>query len=694
MVCYDLAADDMTQNRLVTKGRAALNEATITSSPYAYVPKENMSDQEIEELYRTRIDETYRPYTVIDVITKVYRRSFKDDLLLYVSEHPEEFRNSEDGWNVSRIWINELQTVHSESVFFQRVENFAVDILVDGRMKIEEVRRIPAGFRHSSNIKIRLRLRYIFDLRPCKLTCRFDRAVIDEEESLQALNKDAPPLDKYLLPVLSAENYQQMATWIRFHYYPEFFGRDVAVDPEIWIQRLGHSVRYAAFPENGALGEYFFSFGTADVIDAESGEVRSENINPGAIILNRDVKDFPVLRRSTLAHEGTHAYLGKYFFLLQKSHGHEYCSYMCKRMSAKNQTDYQSPLERMEIQANTLPRYLMIPEKKGKARAEMLLASYGGECTLDNMQKLVADMAAFYGTTKTMARSRLMDFGYNEVRGILRTVNGNLVPAYYSTLQKNEVYSISEQEAIREYAENPEFRQIVNSDLYLYVRENGCFCRNDSRYIFFDHEGRPHLRRYAREHMTECCLVFREEYENIVVRLVNGILQKSPFGKGRKHVKYVGANGESPVTAEGLALRKKLEREMAQEASLGLSFNDMTVKLMDQRRISVDKLVEKTGLSVDTIKRMRNKTDLGFSIQSIVAVCIALHLPVSVSMDYIGRSPAKFLDGIEMKMYEYALHQWYMDEVPVVNRRLVEAGVMPLTDLVEGFTEEGVKVAT
>ena len=133
---------------------------------------------------------------------------------------------------------------------------------------------------------------------------------------------------------------------------------------------------------------------------------------------------------------------------------------------------------------------------------------------------------------------------------------------------------------------------------------------------------------------------------------------------------------------------------MAQEASLGLSFNDMTVKLMDQRRISVDKLVEKTGLSVDTIKRMRNKTDLGFSIQSIVAVCIALHLPVSVSMDYIGRSPAKFLDGIEMKMYEYALHQWYMDEVPVVNRRLVEAGVMPLTDLVEGFTEEGVKVAT
>lgn len=668
-------------------------EAAITQSPYVYVPKKDMSEKEKEELYRTRIDEAYRPYTVIDVLTKVYRRNFKDDLLLYVGQHPDEFQESEDGWNVSRVWVNEIRIIRSESVFFQNIDDFSVDILAEGKMKIEEARRIPVGVRSSGNRKFRLRLRYAFDLRPCKLTCRFDRVITREEDSLQAADAAKLPVDKYLLPVISAEDYQNIARWIRFNYFPKSFGKDAPVDPKDWLDRMGHTIRYAEFPENGALGEYFFSFGTADVLDENTGEIRRENINPGAIILNRSVKDSLALRNSTLAHEGTHAYLGRYFFMLQRTHGHEYCSYMCKRYSAQKHEEYTSPLEQMEIQANTFPRYLMIPET-GKKRAGKLLDSYGGGRTLDNMQKLVDDMAAYYGTTKTMARSRLMDFGYNEVRGILRTVNGNLVPAYYSTLQKNEVYSISEQEAIREYAENPEFRQIVNSDLYLYVRENGCFCRNDNRYIFFDHEGRPHLRRYAREHMTECCLVFREEYENIVVRLVNGILQKSPFGKGRKHVKYVGANGESPVTAEGLALRKKLEREMAQEASLGLSFNDMTVKLMDQRRISVDKLVEKTGLSVDTIKRMRNKTDLGFSIQSIVAVCIALHLPVSVSMDYIGRSPAKFLDGIEMKMYEYALHQWYMDEVPVVNRRLVEAGVMPLTDLVEGFTEEGVKVAT
>lgn len=666
-------------------------EAAIIQSPYAYVPKRDMSDQEKEELYRTRIDETYRPYTVIDVLTKVYRRNFKDDLLLYVGQHPEKFRESEGGWSVSRVWVNELIIIRSESVFFQHVDDFAVDILVEGKMKIEEARAIPAGVRNSGNRKFQLRLRYIFDLRPCSLTCRFDRVITHAEESLQATNVIGLPVDKYLLPVMSAKDYQEMARWIRFSYFPNSYGQDSAVDPKDWLEGMRHTIRYAEFPENGALGEYFFSFGSANVLDEKSGEIRRENINPGAVILNQNVKESPALRNSTLAHEGTHAYLGKYFFLLQRTHGHEYCSYMCKRYSAQKNDEYSSPFEQMEIQANTLPRYIMIPET-GKQRAKKLLDSYGGGRTLDNMQRLVDDMAAYYGTTKTMARSRLMDFGYNEVRGILRTANGKLVPAYYSTLSKNEVYCVSETDAIQEYIRNPEFRLIINSRRYRYVRENGCYCLNDPKYLFFDHEGFPHLRGYAREHMAECCLVFKEEYDSFAVRLINGILQKGT-GRGRKQIHYVGVNGESPVTPEGLKLRRDLERQMAEKAVVEKNFNEMTVSLMEKKHISVGKLAELTGLSDDTIKNMRNKANIMFPIQEVVAVCIAMHLSPLVSDPYIKSCPTKFLDSVEYRAYEYALKEWYLDPVPVVNRRLVEAGLEPLTKLVEGFDENGVRIA-
>jgi len=56
-------------------------------------------------------------------------------------------------------------------------------------------------------------------------------------------------------------------------------------------------------------------------------------------------------------------------------------------------------------------------------------------------------------------------------------------------------------------------------------------------------------------------------------------------------------------------------------------------------------------------------------------------------------SPSKFQTTVEMKLYEYALIQWYMRPVAEVNRLLVEVEVQPLTNLVDGFDENGWKVA-
>ena len=50
-----------------------MSEATIICSPHAYVPKEHLTEEERRELYRTRIDESFKPYTVIDVLNKVWR---------------------------------------------------------------------------------------------------------------------------------------------------------------------------------------------------------------------------------------------------------------------------------------------------------------------------------------------------------------------------------------------------------------------------------------------------------------------------------------------------------------------------------------------------------------------------------------------------------------------------------------------
>ena len=47
---------------------------------------------------------------------------------------------------------------------------------------------------------------------------------------------------------------------------------------------------------------------------------------------------------------------------------------------------------------------------------------------------------------------------------------------------------------------------------------------------------------------------------------------------------------------------------------------------------------------------------------------------------------------MDMELYKYALMQWYSEPVAIVNRKLVEAGAPPLTNLVDGFDENGIKI--
>ena len=50
-----------------------------------------LNEEERAELCRTRLDETFRPYTVVGVLTGVYHRCFEDDLGKYIGQRPEEF---------------------------------------------------------------------------------------------------------------------------------------------------------------------------------------------------------------------------------------------------------------------------------------------------------------------------------------------------------------------------------------------------------------------------------------------------------------------------------------------------------------------------------------------------------------------------------------------------------------------------
>ena len=104
--------------------------------------------------------------------------------------------------------------------------------------------------------------------------------------------------------------------------------------------------------------------------------------------------------------------------------------------------------------------------------------------------------------------------------------------------------------------------------------------------------------------------------------------------------------------------------------------------------MTIGKLSEETGLSTDTIEAMRNNHEKVFKIESVVAVCIALHLLPEVSREYIDKAPSKLIDTTNMGLYRYAINHWYEKSVAEVNRLLLECGSTPLTNLISEPNEE------
>ena len=97
-------------------------------------------------------------------------------------------KEPENGWRVSRVWVNGCRIVSVETLFFQPLSDFQMDLFACVSLRMELVRGGDAGMTRYKSLRTELRLRYSLNLRPCKLTCRFVKTVVKEEDGLLARN--------------------------------------------------------------------------------------------------------------------------------------------------------------------------------------------------------------------------------------------------------------------------------------------------------------------------------------------------------------------------------------------------------------------------------------------------------------------------------------------------------------------------
>jgi len=110
------------------------------------------------------------------------------------------------------------------------------------------------------------------------------------------------------------------------------------------------------------------------------------------------------------------------------------------------------------------------------------------------------------------------------------------------------------------------------------------------------------------------------------------------------------------------------------------SFGTSLVSLMDELGFTSEKLSETSQISVGTISRMRNSTGYRPTYKSLVALCIGMSLPPSVSKQLIEKSGVAPIAGYYADIcYETALYTMWYKSIHEVNEMLKITGVPALT---------------
>ena len=565
-----------------------------------------------------------RPRTLPEYLAECCGLDFHELLTEYGLRRPAPLREAlgcAEGTPIRHVGTRLLRT---ESVLEQPEEELAADLVLRGDYLAAEEggeRRCSAEFR----------FRCVLDLTEGGAGFRrlyaAPQALIPED----AVTRQAgTATDRWLLPLLRREDYPRMAERMLRAYYPEALRGTRPVNAFTLARRMGLRVYRARLePGSRVQGRVFFAPAAVSVRDPD-GHLTETAVEAGTVLLNRDLCPDRETEAATLVHECVHYCLDRHFFRLQQLCAEEYPGWCSRELGAAG-TAGNRPADWMERHAERLPAYILLPEARVRQEAERVLARFGGERTPEAMRRLIVDLAGRFGVPRPMVKLRLLQLGYPEAAGVMARTDGREVPDHGCGRWKDgRTYTVSFRDAARLLREDGYFAGLLRSGRFLYAE--GHFCLDGEQYLTRNAAGEPALTDYARRHMDECCLAFR----NTGFRDIRADYEPGRAARKRQ----VSAYEHRPVLAAApdTGARLKENADFVAQARLwaGLlevirgaeEFRAALQEILDRMGLTWEELSFRVGVNRKTLYGWYTRPDI--SLPHLVCVCVALGLRADV----------------------------------------------------------------
>ena len=601
----------------------------------------------------------------------VQQRSFQK----YVSKHHENdlfdavVSFIPDNLNEIHLWSYKIDVdnLDEEKIYFDdiKVEQVFVngdtltndiefDVLVSGAIYFSECDR-HNDYEDSCNAWFRINCQATIDgeLKNFKVN--------EVEPYDKKKNRFQHKLSDALVPIISSEDIEFEAEQFLKLYFPEAMKVPQRIDPLLIAEKMGLTVEYYEISEDGNIfGQIYFH-------DALLGgkEIKAKTIliDP-RVIESRGIGGL----NNTIMHECVHWHKHRLAFELVRLFQTELSNITTTKeefdgLIEKNMT----PTDWMEIQASKITPKILMPKKMFKQEVETFMRPDGGSGIVDQLviiEETISNLANFFGVSKLSAKIRMVELGYEIAIGALNYVDGHHVPPHSwkkGAISANQTYSIGFIDATIETLRNPSIHEQVLAGDYYYVESHMVI--NSLEYVEQDMCGNLSLTDYARHHMDECCLVFsisvkshsqekRYVLECVLNRDDMSVLSfEMDFSVDDNMTVQEKADKMSENRRKASGLKKVLQ-DIA-----GMDFRDAFMWLMSNPdTLTIPELEQSSGISGETIKRMRNKLDYRPSLETLVLTCIGMQLNPKISYELIEKAGLRFVKTNDLHLiYEQLL---------------------------------------
>ncbi len=506
-------------------------------------------------------------------------------------------------------------------------------------------------------------------------------------------SKPQKPLADDLVPIISKADYEKYATEMLEKFYPESLESPQVINAEELAQRMNLQVIKRAIKEDRSVfGQIFFKDTEVEIYNREKQQVERVNIPQNTVIVDNETTALFSFgsENLTIAHECVHFYLHKKAFYFAQMLNKELSHIQCQTSGGMVGVDSESKNNWMEIQANGIAPYILMPKKTflEKYRMYEKMASLIHRSKEEYIEEVIRALAEFFKVSVYAARKRLIDLGINDAEGVLNWVDGRYVKPYFykeGSLASNETFTVSYKDVYNKVFTGGNIALLIYQGDFVLVENH--LCINSSKFVEKDENGEDRLTEYARYHLDECCVKFICATDNSFIH--SGNLETLCY-LCRDIVKdlnfdiEISQDNAALLNSQDLPSRYNDYRSTISEIKRDISYKqlpDILKYFAENLKLDVNSLAIDTGLDERTIRRYMNGENKVPEKRTVIALCMAMKLPPDIIDIVLRQSHIALAYGnADDDALLSVISMMRGKSIKKINKYLSDIGAEPLTN--------------